>query len=42
MTLGDALIAATARVHGFSLVTGNVRDFRWIEDLTLIDPFNDT
>lgn len=34
----DALIAATARVHGLSVVTRNLRDF---EDfgVSLIDPF---
>ncbi|MBC8071716.1 MAG: type II toxin-antitoxin system VapC family toxin [Deltaproteobacteria bacterium] len=36
----DMLIAATALVHGFSLVTRNVRDF--VEcGVALIDPFED-
>ena len=37
-SLGDVLIAATALVHGLPLVTRNVKDFRWIDDLELIDP----
>jgi predicted nucleic acid-binding protein len=38
MGLGDALIAATALVHELALVTRNVKDFRWIEGLDLVDP----
>jgi hypothetical protein len=38
MGLGDALIAATALVHGLTLVTRNVKDFRWVEGLDLLDP----
>jgi toxin FitB len=38
MSLGDALIAATALVHDLPLVTRNTRDFAWIDGLTLIDP----
>jgi predicted nucleic acid-binding protein len=38
MGLGDALIAATALVHGLTLVTRNVKDFRWIDGLNLLDP----
>ena len=38
MSLGDALIAATALVLKLPLVTRNTRDFSWIADLTLIDP----
>jgi predicted nucleic acid-binding protein len=38
ISLGDALIAATALVHGLTLVTRNVGDFEWIQRLTLIDP----
>jgi predicted nucleic acid-binding protein len=38
MTLGDALIAATALEFGLRLVTRNTRDYRWIEGLELQDP----
>ena len=40
MSLGDSLIAATAIVYGFKLITRNVRDFHGIEGLTLINPFD--
>ena len=39
MSLGDALIAATALVHGLTLATRNMEDFQWIPRLSLIDPF---
>ena len=35
----DALIAATARCHGLTLVTRNTKDFEAIAGLSLIDPF---
>lgn len=38
MGLGDAIIAATAMVHGLALVTHNTEDFRWISGLELLDP----
>ena len=38
MSLGDALIAATALIHGLTLVTSNVKDFEWIEDLSVLNP----
>jgi toxin FitB len=38
MTLGDALIAATALVHNLPLVTHNKEDFDWIPHLVVIDP----
>ncbi|PSQ95290.1 MAG: hypothetical protein BRD55_12305 [Bacteroidetes bacterium SW_9_63_38] len=38
--LGDAIIAATALVHDLSLVTRNTDDFAWIDDLSLINPFD--
>ena len=37
--LPDAIIAATARVHNFSLVTRNVSDFVNIKSLPLINPW---
>lgn len=40
--LADAVIAATALVHHLPLVTHNGQDFRWIPDLEVIDPVNDS
>ncbi len=40
MSLGDAVIAATALVHGLTLVTRNVDDFRHIADLKILNPFD--
>ena len=34
----DAIIAASALIRGLPLVTNNLIDFQWIEDLNLIDP----
>jgi len=39
MSLGDALIAGTALVHGLTLVTRNVDDFQWVQGLTLLNSF---
>ena len=36
----DALIAATARVHGISVVTRNVRDFERFEGVGVINPWS--
>ena len=38
MSLGDSLIAGTALVHEYDLVTRNVDDFEWIEELTVVNP----
>ncbi|HEV7475297.1 MAG TPA: type II toxin-antitoxin system VapC family toxin [Pyrinomonadaceae bacterium] len=38
MSLGDAIIAGTALAHQLKLVTRNVRDFDWIQGLSLINP----
>lgn len=38
MSLGDALIAATAIVHQLPLATHNTGDYSWIRSLQLIDP----
>ena len=35
MSLGDALVAATALERGWPLVSANVDDFRWIPGLAL-------
>ena len=41
MSLGDAIIAATALVHNLTLVTRNTDDFKNIEGLRLLNPFSD-
>lgn len=38
MSLGDALIAATALTAGFTLATRNMTDFAWIPGLALFNP----
>jgi predicted nucleic acid-binding protein len=40
MSLGDAIIAATALVYDLTLATRNVADFRWINGLRLHNPFD--
>ena len=42
MSLGDALVAATALVNHLPLVTHNVADFAWIDSLTVVDPLDST
>jgi toxin FitB len=39
MTLGDALVAGTALTQNLTLVTRNTKDFEWIDQLTLLNPF---
>lgn len=41
MTLGDAIIAATALAHKLMLATHNTKDFSWISGMKVIDPFSD-
>ena len=41
MSLGDALVAGTALVHGLTLVTRNIEDFQWIQGLSLLNPFDE-
>jgi predicted nucleic acid-binding protein len=38
MSLGDSVIASTAIVYNRTLVTHNTDDFRWIEEVQLLDP----
>lgn len=38
--LGDALIAATAIVNNLTLISRNISDFKNIEGLSLINPYN--
>jgi toxin FitB len=42
MSVGDSLIAATALVHNLVLVTRNVKDFDWIENLRVFNPIKET
>ncbi len=39
MGLGDSLVAGTALEAGCELVTRNMEDFRWVEGLRVINPF---
>ena len=39
MGLADAIIVATALVHGLRLVTRNADDFKHVAGLELLDPF---
>lgn len=39
MGLGDAIVAATALEHRLRLVTRNMGDFSWIQNLDLTNPF---
>jgi predicted nucleic acid-binding protein len=39
MTLGDALVAGTALAFNRTLVTRNINDFKWIEELSVFNPF---
>jgi len=39
--LPDAIIAATALLFNFTLITNNTKDFKKLEHLNLINPYND-
>ena len=39
MSLGDALVAGNALTHELTLITRNVEDFQWIQELSLLNPF---
>ncbi|MEN9613663.1 MAG: hypothetical protein RLZZ628_4477 [Bacteroidota bacterium] len=39
-SLGDSIIAATALIYDYELVTRNVGDFRGIEGLRIVNPFD--
>ena len=40
MSLGDAIIAVTALVYDLTVVTRNIDDFRWINQLKVLNPFD--
>ena len=40
ITLGDAIVAASALTHDRTLVTHNTEDFRWIDEIKLFDPLS--
>jgi predicted nucleic acid-binding protein len=40
LELPDAIIAATAVIHGITLITNNTADFAGIENLHLLNPFD--
>lgn len=40
MSLGDAIIAATALELDLKLVTRNSKDFEWIDGLEVVNPFD--
>lgn len=37
MSLGDSIIAATVLLNNLTLITANTADFRWIENIKLMD-----
>jgi len=39
LSVGDAIIAATALIYNETLVTRNIKDFEWIGGLQLHNPF---
>jgi hypothetical protein len=41
MTLGDVIVAGTALAHGRILLTHNTDDFRWINEIRLLDPLTE-
>ncbi|OAI15928.1 hypothetical protein A1507_12650 [Methylomonas koyamae] len=41
MSVGDAIIAATALENRQTLVTRNIQDFTWVEGLKVVNPLSD-
>ena len=41
MSLGDAIIAATATEYKQRLATRNTKDFAWAENIEVINPFDE-
>ena len=42
VSVGDALIAATAMINHLTLATHNISDFDWVDGLELTDPLGKT
>jgi predicted nucleic acid-binding protein len=40
MSVGDAIIAATALTYRETLATRNIDDFKWIDGLDVINPIH--
>ncbi len=40
IALGDAIIAATAIVYNLTIVTRNISDFKNIENLMVVNPYD--
>lgn len=38
MSMGDSIIAATAKINNFDIHTHNLTDFKWISSINVIDP----
>ncbi|KAA3616448.1 MAG: type II toxin-antitoxin system VapC family toxin [Calditrichaeota bacterium] len=38
ISLGDSIVAATAMLNNLTLITANVKDFKMIQDLKLMNP----
>jgi predicted nucleic acid-binding protein len=38
ISLGDSIIAATAILNDLTLITANTADFKWIQNIKLLDP----
>ncbi len=41
IALGDAVIAGSALAYDLTLITRNTKDFKWIADLRLSNPFDE-
>jgi hypothetical protein len=39
MSLSDSVIAGICLTHNLTLVTRNTKDFAWIANLNVLDPF---
>ncbi len=38
LSIGDSIIASTAAIHGLTIYTNNVSDFKNIKNLNLLNP----